>query len=255
MRDSAILSFKEFERIKRNSQLNPEPEQRVIEENKNQENRLAKARAHRDKLKAYDKLHIKTTIDESEEEMYNRKKNQQILERAQRMMETQDDAVKTMDKMVLYAQIATIRDRQREDVKQQEEIFKKKEEKLDILMEINRLKEMKQQEEIDNERRRQQREGSLVIIDQIKARKAERQREKEQEEKERLKMLERIKEQDEKEKRKNEEIEKRNAQIMKEILEANKQSILDKERKKEEERELERKLIEYNKEKVRKEEE
>ena len=46
-------------------------------------------------------------------------------------------------------------------------------------MEINRLKEMKQQEEIDNERRRQQREGSLVIIDQIKARKAERQREKE----------------------------------------------------------------------------
>ena len=141
LRDSAILSFKEFQRIKRNSQFNPEPEPAQIEDRKNTDTFLAKARAHRDKIKAYDKMHLQTTVLESEEEAVRRKKNEEILARAQRIIENQDDAVKTMDKMVLYAQIATIRDRQKEDTKKNIIIDKKKEEKLDILMEINRLKE------------------------------------------------------------------------------------------------------------------
>ena len=106
-------------------------------------------------------MHLQTTVLESEEEAVRRKKNEEILARAQRIIENQDDAVKTMDKMVLYAQIATIRDRQKEDTKKNIIIDKKKEEKLDILMEINRLKEMKQQEEIENERRKQQTEASF----------------------------------------------------------------------------------------------
>ena len=189
LRDSAILSFKEFQSIKRYSQFNPEPEPSQIEDRKNTDTFLAKARAHRDKIKAYDKLHLQTVNLESEEESVRRKKNEEILTRAQRIIENQDDAVKTMDKMVLYAQIATIRDRQREDTKKNIEIDKKKEEKLDILMEINRIKDMKQQEEIENERRKQQREGSLVIIDQIKARKEERKKEKYQAEKEMHQLL------------------------------------------------------------------
>ena len=78
LRDSAILSFKEFQRIKRNSQFNPEPEPAQIEDRKNTDTFLAKARAHRDKIKAYDKMHLQTTVLESEEEAVRRKKNEEI---------------------------------------------------------------------------------------------------------------------------------------------------------------------------------
>lgn len=49
-------------------------------------------------------------------EKYQRTKNKEILERAQKILESENDAVKTMDKIVLYAEIATI-DREREDRK------------------------------------------------------------------------------------------------------------------------------------------
>lgn len=57
------------------------------------------------------------------------------------------------------------------------------------MMEIERLKSLKMQEEREVQRKQAQKQGSLVIIDQIKERELERIKEQELREKEMLQML------------------------------------------------------------------
>lgn len=58
------------------------------------------------------------------------------------------DDVKLMNKMVAYAKAATIREKQLEEKKRDWESFKVQEKKKDKLMEIERLKKIKELEEI-----------------------------------------------------------------------------------------------------------
>ena len=76
--------------------------------------------------------------------------------------------------MCLYAKIATIRDRQLDERKKLEDIYKRKENRLDEMMELERLKEIQFLEKKQEELKRQQKEGALVIIDQIKENEQER---------------------------------------------------------------------------------
>ena len=87
---------------------------------------------------------------------------------AQRRNDLNEDVVKQMNKLVLYAKIATIRDRQKEEQKLMGKMYKNKEGKLDTMMELERLKELQLQEQREISRKKQQKEGALVIIDQIK---------------------------------------------------------------------------------------
>ena len=50
---------------------------------------------------------------------------------------------------MLYSQVRTIRDRQREDNKKTVRIFKQQDNKMDILMEIERLKDLQMFEDRD----------------------------------------------------------------------------------------------------------
>lgn len=52
-----------------------------------------------------------------------------------------------MDKMCLYAKISTVRDKQLRERKEMEQMYKKKEEKVDLMVEIERLKGLKEQED------------------------------------------------------------------------------------------------------------
>lgn len=54
------------------------------------------------------------------------------------------DDVKEMNKMVAYAKAVTIRDRQLEEQKQIWDEYKDQEKKKDLLMEVDRLKKLKQ---------------------------------------------------------------------------------------------------------------
>jgi hypothetical protein len=58
------------------------------------------------------------------------------------------DDVKQMNKMVAYAKAATIREKQLEEKSKDWELFKIQEKKKDKLMEIERLKKIKELEEI-----------------------------------------------------------------------------------------------------------
>lgn len=79
-----------------------------------------------------------------------------------------------MNQMVIYSKCVTIRDKQLEEQKQLEEEYKAENKWLDIMMEIERLKSLKYQEEWEQKWKEAQRQGALVIIDQIKEREMQR---------------------------------------------------------------------------------
>ena len=75
--------------------------------------------------------------------------------------------------MVAYAKAATIRERQLEEKQRDWEDFKNQEKKKDKIMELERLKKIKEQEEIEAKRKEEALRGREVIVDQIKQKTAE----------------------------------------------------------------------------------
>ena len=247
LKDSAILSLQDFSRIKKSSYTPSLTTNTISKELINQENFTQKALEHKKKIMDYDrKKHEYNKILATEgtkiEEKYPG-------------VEPDDEAIRAMDKICLYARISTVRDRQLKERKEMEKIYKKKEEKVDLMVEIERLKGMKEQEDKEKELQKIQKEGVKIILKQIEDNKRERQRQKDIEEKERKELLKRIEEEQQKEKElniiKKIEQEKR----VKESLEANEKAIQAKQQKILQEREEDLKIEKYNKEKYKKEEE
>lgn len=91
--------------------------------------------------------------------------------------------------MMLYSKVVTIRDRQLEESKRLEGEWVDEQRRLDLMMEIERLKSLKLQEEREILRKQAQKKGSLVIIDQIKERELDRIKEQEMREREMQQMV------------------------------------------------------------------
>ena len=89
-----------------------------------------------------------------------------------------------MNQMVLYAKVVTIRDKQLEENKVLESHWVEEQKRLDLMMEIERLKGLQAAEEREKLRVQAQRRGAAVIIDQIKDREVQRLKEREQLERE-----------------------------------------------------------------------
>ena len=135
-----------------------------------------------------------------------------------------------MEKLSLYARVATIRDRQKAEHKEMEKVFKKKEDKLDTMMELERLKELKLQQDRELNRKIQNREGALIVVEQIKDKDRERMKQQELIDREQKMMLLQIKELQAQEIRAAELKKIRNEQSAKEIEETNKISALKKQK-------------------------
>jgi hypothetical protein len=178
-----------------------------------------------------------------------------LLALAKQAMDEEHDLVKNMNKLVLYSKVATIRNKQLEEKKKIISEYKNQNIKMDLMMEYERLKELKFQEEREKDRKQQQKNGALIIIDQIKERDLERMRQREILEKERLMIMKQMKELEDDDRRINEMKKIQASKLSKDVREANDMAIQMKERKKIEEKELELKIFQYNMEKIKKEEE
>lgn len=255
LKDAAVLSLTELNRIKKNAVVLTREEERNMHkiQQEQKELSLASTKSRKDKIleidrSRTDKFHL-SDIDKE-----NMSKNKTLLSQAKQMMDEEEDAVKEMNKMVLYAKVATIRDRQLDEQKRIVCEYKKQDVKMDLMMELERLKELKFQEEREKIRKEQQRAGALIIVDQIKDRELDRLKQKEQMEKERLMIIRQTKELEEDDKRQA-EIKKIQAEkLAKEVEETNRKAIETKEKRKYEEKELELKIHQYNLEKSKKEE-
>lgn len=91
--------------------------------------------------------------------------------------------------MVLYSKVVTIRDKQLEENKRLEADWVNEQKRLDLMMEIERLKGLQAAEEKEQARVEAQRRGAAVIIDQIKEREVMRMKEREAIEKEQAQMV------------------------------------------------------------------
>lgn len=176
-------------------------------------------------------------------------------DKAQKIIDENTDEAKEMNKLIQYAKAASIRDKQKEETKMIQQEYKKYNEKMDLMMEIERLKELQLMEDRERVRKEQQYAGSIVIVDQIKERDMERMKLLEQKEKEKIIMLRQVKDIEEEEIR-NHELKKVQAgKLAKEVAETNIRAAEIKEKKKIEEKEFELKIHEYNVNKIKKDEE
>jgi hypothetical protein len=85
-------------------------------------------------------------------------------------MDEEHDDVKHMNQMTLYAKVVTVRDKQLTENKSLETDWLAEQKRLDIMMEIERLKALKAEDERERLRVEAQRRGAAVIIDQIQER-------------------------------------------------------------------------------------
>ena len=92
-------------------------------------------------------------------------KNETLLSRAQKKMDDDLDDVKHMNQMVLYSKVVTIRDKQLEENKRLEQEYLEEQKKLDLMMEIERLKVLKEEEEREIRKAEARKKGAQVIVD------------------------------------------------------------------------------------------
>lgn len=155
--------------------------------------------------------------------------------------------------MVLYSKVVTIRDKQLMENKQLEHEWVEEQKKLDMLMEIERLKGLQEEEEREKRKHEARKKGAQVIIDQIQERTIERMKEQEIRDKERLQLhanISKIKGEEEAAAAAKRE---RINNLIKEAALSNEQALVLKQKRIDEEKNEERKIIEYQREKDQKE--
>jgi hypothetical protein len=252
LKDTAILSMKDFNQIRLDSQYTPMLSSHLNLQNssvldsdgiKNQ-----RALALKQKLIDYDKKNPRASLLEFEGE-----EAKKILAE-QNKVSKDDDAVKIMDKMVLYAKIATIRDRQLDERKVMEDIYKQKENRLEVMMELERLKEIQFLQDREKELKRQRMQGAKIVIEQIKESDHERMKKREQQERERIQMLKAMEKLAEEDKRRQEDLRLRQKNQINEAVAANKIAQLAKQKKILEEKEEDLKILIFQREKDKQEE-
>lgn len=140
-----------------------------------------------------------TKVKPNEFQTAERNKAETLLSKAQKKLDNDLDDVKAMNQMVLYSKVVTIRDKQLEENKRLEVEWIEEQKKLDLMMEIERLKVLKEEEHREKRKHEARKKGAQVIVDQIQDRTIQRMKEQEVRDKERLELLgniERMKKED-----------------------------------------------------------
>ncbi len=152
---------------------------------------MAAAKARKKKMVEMDKTRD-SKIPQTDYQKEQSGKNETLLTKAMEMLDEEHDDVKHMNQMMLYSKVVTIRDRQLDEQKNLEKEWIEEQKRMDLMMEIERLKALKLQEEREVQKKVALKQGSYVIIDQIKEREMERIKEEEMREREMAQMVKQI---------------------------------------------------------------
>ncbi|MGH0159259.1 UNVERIFIED_CONTAM: hypothetical protein FKN15_006245 [Acipenser sinensis] len=189
----------------------------------------------------------------SELEAEARDKAQYLLEKANALRMEQEDEIKHINELILGSQCHAIRDTQILEKKQILSELQEEEKRLDAMMEVERRRAIKMQEEIDEMRKQQRIEGKVQIIQQMAERQEERLLNEEFKEQEGQQVLDKLEQLQVEEmeilQRKLEE----QRQMQREIQQINEANLRAKERKKEEERLADLHALEYTRKKLERE--
>ena len=165
----SILNCEDYERIKQNAKNTSQENvlnQKIIK-TQQKETQLAKARAHLERIRQFDRRRPKLPWLNGDQEL--EKEKTQILLNAKQCKEEEYDLSKRMNQLLHYAKVVTIRDIQKKESKKIDAEYKKKEEKLDLMMELERLKGLKQEEEKKKIKQKQRYEEAKILSSFLKA--------------------------------------------------------------------------------------
>lgn len=253
LKNSSIISLNDLNKIKSSIKNFKENEFLTPVKNRRYEELFySNSTILKNKIIEYDKKNNRLTKSDYEQE--KEINNKKILEKAKRELEENFDEVKQMNSLMLSAQLASIRDKQIIERKKIEEKNKKYEDKLYLLCEIERLKDLNNREKFEKKLNEKKIEGKKELQRQILYNiklKEEQKKITEKEYENNLKYQEKLKKEDEEKYIKQKE---RGKKLIKEILEANKKASEIKKSNKLKEIEEEQKLMEYNKKKAIEEE-
>jgi len=208
--------------------------------------------ARKNRMQAMDRERA-TKVPPTDIEQVQRNKDVGILSKAQAQLDEELDDVKHMNQMVLYSKVVTIRDKQLDENKCLEKEWIEEQKKLDLMMEIERLKSLKVQEEREVVRQEARRKGALVIVDQIQEREIERIKQREQLVKEQEQMARQIENQRQAEIKAADDKRARNMRLIAEVEAANKIALSKKAELRQKELDEEQKIVRYNQEKIERE--
>ena len=222
LKNTIIISLTDLKKIKRNLSIFSEPCHSPINLKENSQSLLKR-------IKSYENIRNRKISNILLTDNIN---NNKIRENAQRLLEENLEEVKKMNKLVLYAKVASIRDKQIEEQKKIKSLEKKRNEKMDLIYEIERLKEMRKRELEEEKKANLKIEGGKMIREQIKYNEKKKEKEKEmikKEYEENLKIQKKLDEENEKKLLKAKQM---GDKLIKDILTANKMSIENKKLKK-----------------------
>ena len=255
MSNAAVITKDELERIKQATVIETKEEKK--QKKKIADDQLAQtmsnANARKSRMAEADKTRA-SKIPATQQEVHNNERASNLLSKAQMQLDEEQDDVKHMNQMVLYSKVVTIRDKQLEENVRLEQEWVEEQKKLDLMMEIERLKALQEQDEREQKRKVALKRGQQVIVDQIKDRELQRLREEEVLEKEKIQMLTML-EKNKEEDRKTAESKKQRVKIMMdEVAVSNKAAMKMKEEAAEREKERDAEIEKYNKQKIAREE-
>lgn len=251
---AAVMSQKDIERMKQASKIETADDikQKTLVAQQQRESVMAASNARKAKIQALDKERA-NKVQPTDIEIQNRQKDAGILSKAQAQLDEGLDDVKHMNQMVLYSKVVTIRDKQLEENKELEKEWVEEQKKLDLMMEIERLKAIKVAEEREHLRKDARRRGAAVIIDQIQEREIERIKQREQLQKEQEQMNRQIEQQRLNEIKAQEAKRERNLKLIAEVEAANAVALAKKAELRKKEQDEEQEIVRYNQEKVKRE--
>jgi len=141
---AAMLSQGEINRIKGTTKIETQEEKQMAATLSRQQKEAAQqeSKARKERMQQFDRERA-ARVQPNDIEQAQRNKDVGILSNAQAQMDEELDDVKHMNQMVLYSKVVTIRDKQLEENRQLEKEWLEEQKKLDLMMEIERLKGLK----------------------------------------------------------------------------------------------------------------
>ncbi len=139
-----VISKTELDRIRKSTRVTTKEQEletkKLLNEQKDQQ--MAAARARKAKMQSLDKERA-ANVPKNDIEKRGETVTKGILSNAEEQLDEELDDVKNMNQMMIYSKCVTIRDKQLDEQKKLEDEYREEERRLDIMMEIERLKQLK----------------------------------------------------------------------------------------------------------------
>ncbi|TPX50058.1 hypothetical protein SeMB42_g00426 [Synchytrium endobioticum] len=251
-----VIKSSELSQVKSDAVLRTEAEmrRRNLQEQEDREFTAAAAMKRKERMEQYDRERTaNAALSELEQEARDR--SQHLLAKAHAQLDEQEDDIKKLNELILYAKCVAIRDAQIEEKKMISTEKKMEQSRLDTLMEADRVNELKKLEEREKLRVEEQRKGASIIRKQIEERQEQQILEEERKDQETQFMLKAIRDRAEADQREKEAKVKAQRLLMQQVVKANTESLEHKRQQKLAEEDEDRKVMQYLLDKDRRQEE